>query len=195
MAKHVAIYGVDSYGDPDAVYGSEATPPEENRVMSQDNKISVVIDPAVKAQIKQKAAELLALMPWGINIPAGDKTKYTTIKEKRAGMDDVFVNLINARPDLVPSYVSPAEVMKDLNFRKDLAEIRTYIAPIVEVIDDSDTLASSDSYNQYSAIKHTVDTAAHRNVPGADTYKAQIDPFFPGSRNAKKADKPATPAA
>ena len=195
MAKHVAVWGQDVWGDPDAVYGPETTPPEVNRVMSQDNKISVVIDPAVKLQIKQKAAELLALMPWAVNIPAGDKTQYTTIKEKRAGMDDVFVNIINSRPDLVPSYVSPAEVMKDLNFRKDLAEIRTYIAPVVEIIDDSDTLASSDSYNAYSAIKHTVDTAADRSVPGTDTIKAQIDPFFPGSRNAKKAGKTDKPAA
>ena len=148
--------------------------------MSQDNKIAVVVAPADKASVIQKAGEIATLTPWRVNIPAGDKNKYTVISTGRAGMDDVFVNQMTAHPELVPSYVDMTEVQKDINFRKDVAELLAALTPIVEGLQDAALLASSDCFNAFSAFKHSVDTAAARNVAGADTIKAALDQFFPG---------------
>ncbi len=180
--SYVLEPGDPGYVPPDA---------QENKVMSEDNKISVVISPADKAAILQKISELAALMPWRVNIPAADKTKYTHIGTTRAGMDEVFLNQMTAHPELVPGYVDMDEVRKDVAFRKDWAEIRSVFAPVLEGGDDAALLASSDNFNVYSAFKHSTDAAAHRSSAGADTVKASLDPFYP---TPKRAPKPTAPA-
>ena len=69
--KHIAVYGVDSYGDENAVYGSEADQAQENKAVSSDNRISVVVDPAVKAQFIQKIRDAWALLPFLIKLRCG----------------------------------------------------------------------------------------------------------------------------
>ncbi len=154
---------------------------QENEVMDEDNQISVVIDAAAKSGFIGKVGEARALLTFLRNIPADKKGRYSGIAKARAGLDDVCVRLMQAHPELVPSWIVMAEVLKDVVFRKDMKDMILSLMELVETMQDTSLLSSSDSMKAYRAFYESVKSAAKHNVAGADTMVAQIAPFFANS--------------
>lgn len=151
--------------------------------MSQDNKIAITVDPAVKTAFQQKITEALALVaPYLSNVPVSEKKRYATIGQARAGMDEVFLRSMAENPTLVPGFVVMDDVQQDRQFRVDLKDMAAQLQPLVEGLEDSALLAGSDNFMAYSAYYNSVKMAALRDVPGADAEQAKLAPFFPGGR-------------
>ncbi len=193
--KHIAVYGVDSYGDENAVYGSEADQAQENKAVSSDNRISVVVDPAVKAQFIQKIRDAWALLPFLINVPPDEKAHMSVISTKRAGMDEVFITAMTQHPELVPAFVVMAEVMKDLNFRHAMEEMMQPVLELARAMDDTTAVSSHESFIAYSDTYANTKTASQRNVPGVDVILKAMAVFFKTANTSTAKPKPAAEPA
>lgn len=180
----------DRWDDPGLVWGPLATPPP---IMSNDNRISAEITAANLALFLQKIAEARALFAsFLVNLTPDEKRKLPTISNARAGMDADFLMAMTAHPELVPSYVSKAETDKDHNFRTALEQAVGPAAELCEAMTDTLHLAGSDSYRAYLSFYNSVQAAAQRNVPGADTLLGTLSPYF--ARPGRSAPPP-TPHA
>ena len=192
MPKHVAIYGVDLYGDPQAVYGKTPGPVEENTMSVKGNRISATIAPADKTAILQKVQEIWALLNFLVNVTTEEKQSLPSVAEKREGMDVTFIHHMTERPEIVPTYVNMPEVLKDLALRKDLSDIIRPVQQLLEALIDTRFLASNDNYMAYLATYNNTQMAADRNVPGMNTILPDLARYF--SRNPTPATPtPATP--
>ena len=174
-----AIYGVNRYGDPLAVYGKAVT----RKPMTPDNLSTLTMTPADKTALLAAITTLNGLAAtYSVNIPIDQKKTYAVIGQGRAGMDEVFIRSMNDHPDLMPSYVSLADVNVDRNFRIDIKDVVSPLSNIVEGLMDAELLANSDNYMAYTAYYNNVKMAAKRGVPGADAELAKLALFFPSTR-------------
>jgi hypothetical protein len=181
----------DRWDDPNLVW--DGLPQPENHTMSDDNRISQSIAAADKTAVQQKIEEIWALLPFLVNIPAEDKNKFMVIGTARAGMDEAFQAHMTAHPELVPGFVNLAEVTKDKTLRTDLGDLLRRPKQLVEAIQDTMTLANSDTIVAYLAFYSNVKSAAKRNVPGADAILTDLARFFPTGRRAASNPTPPTP--
>lgn len=173
------------------VWDGPAVP--ERVVMGQDNKISEVIDPAVKAQVLAKLAEIRALVPFLQNIPAVEKRKYSGIAQARAGLDEVCIRIMTEHPELIPPGVTLAEVQKDVDLRKDLKDMASPAVELSELLLDTGLIGASDSMKAYRWLYENVKAAAKHSVPGADAKVDELAPYFDTSGEPDDEDVPPAP--
>ena len=180
-----AIYGVDVYGDPHAVYGKTAS--KENHSMTPDNLSALTMTSEDKTALITAITTLAGLAAtYSANIPVDKKAHYTFIGTGRAGMDEVFIRSMSDNPGLLPGFVKLTDVNQDHDFRVDVKDVVAPLEQVVEGLQDAELLANSDNYMAYSAYYNNVQMAAARGVPGADTELAKLAPYFViGRRTAK----------
>ena len=85
-----------------------------------------------------------------------------------------------ARPELIPSFTDMVELAKDLKLIADLQPCLTVIAPLCEALEDTISLAFTDSYLADLSFFANVKQAAKRGVAGADTIYNDLKQRFPG---------------
>jgi len=150
--------------------------------MPTDNRISAEITDSVKAEVLTKFQEIKALLPFLINLSPDEKRAMTSIGTERGAMDQTFHSEMAAHPDLVPSFVDPAELAKDRELRRDLLEILQAAREVTETLEDTAYATGSDVLLAYLAFYSNAKQAAKRGVPGSSTLIDNLSRFFPNTR-------------
>ncbi len=115
--------------------------------MSNPN-ISASLTPAQLATIQTNAAGILVILVFLANLTPDQRRKLRKMATKRTGyVNDVFTAVSNNASAMPASYDVP-EFQKDMNLMTALKQIRAWLAPIVEGIDDTILLLSSELMQQ-----------------------------------------------
>jgi hypothetical protein len=94
------------------------------------------------------------------------------------------------RPDLLPGFTDPVEVLQDRDLVAALLPVMREIAPILSDLESTILLAYSDLYVADLAFYQNVKQAARRGVNGAEAIYEDLQQRFPGR---PRAAQPPTP--
>lgn len=160
----------------------------QNTSMPSDNRISAVLAPASKSAVLAAIATIRTNLPFLINLTLEERRLLPKMGDKTIAFDQKCASYMNAHPELVPSYVSTAELAKDRALVNDLHDIARELGQVAEGIDDTIMLAGSEAYMADLSFYQNVRQAAQRGVVGADAIYSDLNQRFPG-----RPPKPSTP--
>jgi hypothetical protein len=163
--------------------------PDPNKTMSIDNRISATISAADKTTIQTAIQTIRTKLPFLVNLTLAERKELPKMGDKTLAFDEKCAGYMAAHPELVPSFVIPAEVTKDRALRVDLNDIAREIGQLFEGVEDTLMLASSEAYMADLSFYQNVRHAAQRGVVGADTIYNDLNQRFPG-RPPKAATTP-----
>lgn len=155
------------------------------RPMANDNRISLELTPAQKTAITTAVADLKTALD-GIltNLNVDERQSLPKIGDKTLAFDEKCQAYMASRPELVPSFLDMAEMVKDRQLVADLRPCLLELQQLVEGLDDTITLANSDNLMGDLAFYQNVRAAAKRGVPGTDTILNDLKERFPGRPRA-----------
>lgn len=146
--------------------------------MPDDNRIDAEITAAVKTQILTKFQEILDLLPMRVNLTPQEKQSIPSLGPARTGMVPVFIQVMQAHPELVPSYVNVPLLLRDQALLSALNELFGRSSEVTESLKDTAHVAGADMYLAFLAVWNNVKEARRRNVPGIDAIYDLLKPFF-----------------
>lgn len=118
--------------------------------------------------------------PQAINLTPKERQRYAKINYEM----NVFVDKVRAymvsNPNLVPSWLDVAEMDKDIAAREVLTEWHNKLTELLEMVDDTNMLLSTDVYHSALAFYNNVKQASVNNVPGTTTIYQDLQQQFPG---------------
>ncbi len=148
-----------------------------------NNRISVVIDPAVMNQIREAFQKLNAYMPFLIGLNVDERVSLPKMNNvNRPFVTDAFYAIQN-NPALFPNYLSATELNKDLALFNQLDELLTLSQQLTEKMRDTQILAGSEAYTASLMIYRLLEAASIAGMPGTDTLYEQLAERFAGQGN------------
>ena len=93
--------------------------------------------------------------------------------------DEQCASYMASAPNLVPPFVTVAEVAKDRALRLVLSDIVRELRKLCEMVDDTLMQVGSEIWLADLSFYQTVRQAARRDVPGADTIYDELKERFP----------------
>jgi hypothetical protein len=157
--------------------------------MANDNRVSIDITPAQLTAINGAVTALkTAFAGLLVNLTPEERRTLPKISDGTLAFHEKCTAYRAANPGLTPSFTNVAELAKDLKLVASLLPLLRALAPLLEGVEDTITLAYSDLYLADLAFYANVKVAAQRGVPGADTIFSDLKVRFNG-----KATGPAAP--
>lgn len=102
-----------------------------------ENRISVIIAPATKAELELIAANILVLLPFLINLTPAQRKRIRKMATKHTGyVADVF-NAVITNPSAIPATFDIPEYSKDKVLFDDLTYVLNLFETIVEAMHDT----------------------------------------------------------
>ena len=149
--------------------------------MPSDNRISIEVTPSQLAAVSAAVVALKAALD-GLtsNISEDDKRSLPKIGDKTLAFDEKCKIYMADRPDLVPGFTDPADVLQDRDLVAALLPVMREIAPILSDLESTILLAYSDLYVADLAFYQNVKQAARRGVNGAEAIYLDLQQRFPG---------------
>ena len=159
--------------------------------MPSDNRISIEVTPSQLAAVNAAVVALKAALD-GLtsNISEDDKRSLPKIGDKTLAFDEKCKIYMADRPDLVPGFTDPADILQDRDLVAALLPVMREIAPILSDLESTILLAYSDLYVADLAFYQNVKQAARRGVNGAEAIYLDLQQRFPGR---PRAAQPPTP--
>lgn len=154
--------------------------PNTPTTMPNDNRISAEVTAANKTVILTKIAEIKALLPFLINLTKAERITLPKLGPASLAFDEQCGSYMASAPNLVPPFVTPAEVAKDRALRLVLADLFREAKKLCEQLDDTLLLVGSEVWMADISFYQTVKQAARRDVPGSDTVYDDLKMRFPG---------------
>ena len=180
MPKHVAMYGVDLYGDPDAVYGAVAGPVKENAMQTNSNRISASLDGAPITAINTSIDTLETTLSFQLNLTQEEKKTMAKAAEKTAGFLEKCISYMTSNPEFIPGFVDMAEVNKDIALRSHYLQFLLRLRTLISKGEDTLTIINSEIYRACLAYYEAVERAASMGAPGAQAIYNDLKEQFPG---------------
>lgn len=91
--------------------------------MPSDNRISVTMLPADKTAVLAAIATIKTTMPYLLNLTKEERRGLPKLGDKSLAFDEKCAGYMASRPELVPSFVNAAELVKDRVLMNDLNDI------------------------------------------------------------------------
>ena len=135
---------------------------------NQINRISSTMTENTVADLKNLLKQILGLMPFLIGLTTDERSTLPKIGEaNKAFVRDCINSMIN-NADMLPSFVNPAEILKDFTLFEQLDELELLMLQTMEKIQDTRILAGSEAYSGCLSAYHIFETASAAGVPGSD---------------------------
>lgn len=142
------------------------------------NQISVVMPEAdvtevidLLKQIKEKMSFLTGVTPeQRKRLPKMDKRNHAFVQDVEAA--------IKNDASLLPSYVSPEEMSKDLKLYEQLEELMTPLTYLYDHVRDTQMLAGSEAYQNALMVYNMIKAANNAGLPGANSLYNQLKGRF-----------------
>lgn len=166
---------------PGAAWDGVANLPSPTHTMPHDNRISAEVTAANKTAIMTKLTEIKALLPFLLNLTKDERIQLPKLGGASLQFDEQCASYMATAPNLVPPFVSVAEVAKDRALRLVLSDIFREVKKLCEQLDDTLMVVGSEVWMADISFYQTVRQAARRDVPGADTIYDDLAERFPGA--------------
>lgn len=159
--------------------------------MPSDNRVSAAIAPADKTAVMEAIQTIRTKLPFLVNLTPAERKELPKLGDKTLAFDEKCAGYMAANPSLVPGFVSAAELTKDRTLRTDLHDIARELGQLLEGVEDTLMLASSEAYMADLSFYQSVRQAAQRGVVGADTIYSDLNRRFPGRPTKAPVPQPA----
>ena len=149
--------------------------------MSDENRISVTIPENILSEAMgyfMSGAQILT--PYLINLTTEQRKELSKLGDKSTAFVTKGIDYLNMSPSTNPSYVDAAELVNDFKLYQDLKRLLQVIMPTIDMIDDTMTLAGSDTLLAVLAYYNYIKGAAKMNVLGTKTIYDDMAERYPG---------------
>lgn len=158
----------------------------QKTIMSNLNRISVVIPPEVAEQVKQLYAQANEILrPYLVSLTNDQKSILPKMGEKSIPFVIKAAEYLAIPATPAPPYIDATELQIDINAYETLRQIRQVASPTLEMLDDTMFLCGSETYVAVLAFYNYLKGASKMNVQGAKTIYDDLSTRFPG-RTVKK---------
>ncbi len=149
--------------------------------MALDNLISFELTAAELTEI-DAALENIAKIIEGkvVNLTPEERNQYGRIGNRTENWIEKVKRYMDGNASLIPNYISKPEYDKDYAARKTLQPRLNKLNAIVESLDDTQKLISTDLYTNSIAFYRNLKVAAQQNVPGSTVMYQDLKAQFPG---------------
>jgi hypothetical protein len=160
----------------DAVAETQSPP----HPLPNDNRISAELTAANVTAILTKFTEIKTLLPFLLNLTKDERIRLPKLGASSLAFDEQCQTYMASSPNLVPPYVTVAEVDKDRALRVQVAEILREGKKLTEALGDTLMVIGSEIWLADLSFYQSVRQAARRDVLGADTVYDDLKERFPG---------------
>jgi len=159
--------------------------------MALNNLISIEITPAEELQATTGiASAITAIEAKMVNLTPSQRQEHGRISYETEDFIDRIDAYMTSDPMLIPNYIDVVEFRKDIAARKQLKSMLNEARKLLEMIEDTSMLLSSDIYQTSISFYRAVKIAAQQNVPGSTGIYQDLQHQFPGR---PKKQTPPTP--
>lgn len=130
-----------------------------------------------------------------INLTPEQRSQYGRIGNRTENWIDKVKSYMDNNATLIPNYIDKAEFDKDYKTRKDLSPRLNRLVGILEGIDDTQKLISTDIYSNSIAFYRNLKITAQQNVAGSSAIYADLKTQFPGNPGSGNTDASNKPTA
>lgn len=149
-----------------------------------DNKISVELNVEVLTQIKDLLKQITELMPFLIGLSPDERMRYPKMDVSNKDFVNDTVNAISNDGAILPGYINPDEMKKDLNLFNQLEEVLVPLSYLYDQVRDTQMLAGSEAYSTALMVYKMTKAAAKAGVPGANSIYTQLKGRFERGKKA-----------
>ncbi|MBK3515975.1 hypothetical protein [Carboxylicivirga marina] len=142
------------------------------------NQISVTMTDESMLQVSDLLKQITNAMPFLIGITPEQRKRLPKInKSNQSFIKDVEMAIKNDS-SILPAYVKPDEMTKDLNLYDQLEEIIVPLSYLLDRLRDTQTLAGSEAYTNALMVYNMVKAANKAGLPGANSLYNQLKGRF-----------------
>jgi hypothetical protein len=148
--------------------------------MPQENRISATLTEQEVEQIRSLVQQIDYSMPFLKNLTPVERQTLPKSADKTVSFLGKSLDQSQHNPQFVPSFLDVYEFDKDINLSEALLSVARPLRVLLEKIEDTAMLASSEAYLAALFFYQAVKTAAKMKVPGAQTIYDDLKKRFPG---------------
>jgi hypothetical protein len=148
--------------------------------MTDDNRLSASLAAEDITAILAAITTLNNKLPFLLSLTAQQRRDMPKMSDKSAAFDDKCSTYMTSNPELLPGFVSAAEVGKDRDLRNQIMQFFPQLSALHEAVDDTLMVVNSEIWMADLAYYQSAREAAHRNRPGAEAIYTDLRQRFPG---------------
>ncbi|MBS2097077.1 hypothetical protein [Carboxylicivirga linearis] len=149
-----------------------------------ENRVSAELTIEVREEIKTLLNNVIEKMPFLQGLSADDRKRLPKMDSRNKDFVVDAVNAIKSDTNILPAYIKPDEMTKDLELYEALEEILVPLTYLYDKVRDTQMLAGSEAYSTSLLVYNMAKTAGKAGVPGAQSIYNQLKERF--SRNGGK---------
>ena len=142
--------------------------------------VTATLSDADRDKILADLKEVWDLMPFLINLTDDEKKSIPKMGDKSVSFVEKSLDYAEANPKLVPPYLDPGELQKDVDLVKQLDPVFNSLNQLFSALDSTCTAVGSEAYVESLSFYNSARDAAKRNVPGAKAIYDDLQARFPG---------------
>jgi len=181
------------WNDPRGLVWNGELPEPRNTTMPTQIDPNAAISDANKAAAIQKIADLIALLPFLVNLTDVERKKVSKLGEKTMGFHLKCKDYMAQAPEFVPGFVNMTTYANFGTLLSQLAEVDHDFAPYARSFEDTLMQLGHEIYSMDLAFYQNVAQAAKRDVPKAQAIYNDLKTRFPGGGTGGTTP-PATPS-
>lgn len=153
--------------------------------MAQENRISAMLSEQELAHLRSMIEQIDTSMPFLGNLTPVERHTMPKSADKTVSFLGKSLDHSKHNPQFVPPFLNVTEFDKDVNLSEALLSLARPLRALLEKIEDTAMLASSEAYLAALLFYQAVKAAAKMGVPGAQPIYDDLKGRFPG-RPAKR---------
>ncbi|OED43220.1 hypothetical protein AB832_02670 [Flavobacteriaceae bacterium (ex Bugula neritina AB1)] len=115
-----------------------------------------------------------------INLTPEERQLYGKLGNRTENWVKKVTGYMDQKPELVPFYLNKTEFDKDVKVREEILPVLRRITSVVESLEDTSKLLSTDIYNAAIAYYRNIKLISQQNVPGTSNIYKDLADQFPG---------------
>ncbi|MBK7873674.1 MAG: hypothetical protein IPJ74_24950 [Saprospiraceae bacterium] len=148
--------------------------------MAMENRISATLTPEQVEAIRSLAQQMEAYMPFLISLSPEERQSLPKSADKTVSFLGKSLDYSQHNPQFLPAFMDVYEFDKDVNISEILLSLARPLRALVEKMEDTAMLASSEAYIAALFFYRAVKAAAKLKVPGAQAIYDDLKVRFPG---------------
>lgn len=148
--------------------------------MVLDNKMSIEIDPQLVQRVLTSIEEINKELSFLLNLSVDERKCLPKMGDKSVSFVRKALEHARQNPQVVPLFLNIEEFDKDVKAVDSLIKILYPLHQLLEKVEDTTTIAGSESYASALVFYNAAKSAAKAGVPGMKTIVDDLSPRFPG---------------
>jgi uncharacterized protein with von Willebrand factor type A (vWA) domain len=141
------------------------------------SNVTVTLSAADKATIKQKVQDILALLPFIINLTLEERKALPKMGNHRYTFVKRLIQAVKENSAHIPASYDIAALEQDFSGYDDINEVRIPVIQLLEKMDDTMRAAGAEAYLKALQGKELLE-AANRTESGMDNIMKELQEFF-----------------